>query len=406
LKHVIWSLHNVDSIIDDVLAFLSCEYLPTKTVNIDEALHKYSAQEVYSNISLPPYPKATMDGYAVISSDCEDASHENPVSLKVVNGRIRPWMKPNIEVKEGECVEIETGGFLPKNTDAVVRVEDTTREGNRVIIFRRISRYENVSIPGEELKAEDRIISRGELVRPWHIAAFKLLDIEKLEVYDLSAHVIATGDEFLHQMAKPYTIDLVSNWLIEHGFEKITVSIVPDVTSEIASYVSRSNEKNLVTVVLGGSSVGKDDYSITAVSSLNPDIIIHGAAIKPGKTVCTAVLNGKLIVVMSGLPVAALSSLEQIVKPILSQWIGLKYLPRPKVKAILTRRITTKSGVREFVRIRVFRRNGKLYAEPIMTGGSGSIGSLVLCNAWLITKEEIEGYEEGEEVEVELIAPV
>ena len=151
--------------------------------------------------------------------------------------------------------------------------------------------------------------------------------------------------------------------------------------------------------------MGGHDYTIKAIESLGPSYMNHGFALQPGKTACLAVVDGRIVFAVSGLPVAALSSLELILKPLLRR-MGFALPPYPRIRARLTRRLTVKMGVAGFARVRVFYRGGEAYAEPLMVGGSGALGSLVRGNGFVAIPEDVEGFDEGEEVEVQLYSGV
>ena len=151
--------------------------------------------------------------------------------------------------------------------------------------------------------------------------------------------------------------------------------------------------------------MGGHDLTVQAINKLEPEYIVHGLALQPGKTACVAVKDGRLILAISGLPVAALSTLEVFFRP-LARKLGLQVPLLPTIRAKLTRRISVKMGVIGFARVRVYRGNEDYYAEPVMLGGSGALASLLRGNGYVIVPEGVEGYDEGETVEVNLYKEV
>jgi len=376
---------------------------PVERVDVDNALQRYSARKVVSPIDLPPRPKAVMDGYAVRHVDVEDASQASPAVLKILSGVVRPGADTCVRVGAEEAVRIETGGFIPEGADAVVPVEETEEMEGRLLVFSPVGRFANVSLPGEELRKGARILEKGARIRPWHVAALVACGYSRVDVFKLGAAVIATGDEFLKAgYFAPFTLQLVEGVLAEWGFELLKARILADDVDAIENCVRETLPQAYVTLVLGGSSMGSRDYSVKAVERLSPKYMVHGFALRPGKTACLAVKDGRIVMVMSGLPVAALAVLENVLRPLLEKVVGLELPRRTRVKARLARRVTVKAGLRGFVRVRVYRERGGLAAEPLMVGGSGSLGSLLEGNGFLIVPEDVEGFEEGEEVEVEL----
>ena len=393
------SFRRIKDAIDDVVDYLV--YTPENvSIELEKSLNKISGENFSSKVDLPPYPKSTMDGYALRHTDISGASRDNPIPLKLIGSITMPFKKYDLKVREGECVFIETGCFLPSGTDAVVRIEDTYREGGVVYVMKTLAKYENVSLPGEELKRGDPILKRGIRIKPWHIAALRLHGVSEIEVLNLRVLVVGTGDEFLEGLHIPFTLSLVRQWFIEYGFLKAEEIVVGDNKDEIKRIIRKSLPNYDMIVLCGGTSLGMKDYLAQAIKELSPDVYIHGIALKPGRTTILSAISGKPVIGISGLPVAAYANLELVISEILRRWLEAEPIIKPRVKAILTRRVTTKSGVRALVRVRVYSRKGSYIAEPLLTGGSGSLRSLLLSNGYLVIPEDVEGFEEGEVVEV------
>ncbi|MDK2854739.1 MAG: molybdopterin molybdotransferase [Thermococcaceae archaeon] len=102
-------------------------------VALEDALGRVLAEDINSPIDVPPFDRATVDGYAVRSQDTWNASESDPVVLKVI-GEVHAGEEPQIEVGEGEAVYISTGAVLPKGADAVIEFEIVERKGDEVII--------------------------------------------------------------------------------------------------------------------------------------------------------------------------------------------------------------------------------------------------------------------------------
>jgi Molybdopterin biosynthesis enzyme len=304
----------------------------------------------------------------------------------------------------GEAIRVETGALLPEGADAVVPVEDAVEEGSRVLILKKVARFENVSLPGEEYDEGLVILERGSRVTPVAVAALTLEGRGSLRVYDLRARLLNVGDEIVSgTYFRPFTHLFVASWLEQHGVKVVEVSQAGDDEEAVGEWVSRGGA--YLAVLIGGTSMGGHDVTVKAVERLKPELLVHGFAVQPGKTACLAVLGGRPVVALSGLPVAAMSTLELVLKPLL-RGLGLRLPEYPRVRAQLTRRLTTKAGLLGFARVRVFESGGKLLAEPVMVGGSGSLVSLLRGNGFVVVPEDVEGYDEGEVVEVHLYGGV
>jgi molybdopterin molybdotransferase len=377
---------------------------PELEVPLASALGMYAAERVVSSFKLPPAPKSVVDGYAVRAADVEAASQHSPVPLRLRGELLRPGSQGGLSLGPGEAVKVETGALLPEGADAVVPVEDAVEEGGRVLVLRKVARLENVSLPGEEYDEGLVIVERGSRVTPVAIAALALEGRGSLRVYNLEARLLNVGDEIVSgTYFRPFTHLFVASWLEQHGVRVVEVSQVGDDEEAVREWVSRGG--SYLTVLIGGTSMGGHDVTVRAVEGLNPEFMVHGFAVQPGKTACLAVIGGRPLVALSGLPVAAMSTLELVVRPLL-RGLGLRLPEYPRVLARLTRRLTTKAGLLGFARVRVFERDGELLAEPVMVGGSGSLASLLRGNGFVVVPEEVEGFDEGEVVEVHLYGEV
>ncbi len=393
-----WELRRVDEVLSRALPLI--EPPGGLRVSVTGALGMYLYEDVESPLELPPRPKSTVDGFAVDHLDCAGASQSSPRVLRLRRGTVPPGSAPP-PLGRGEAVRVETGTYLPDGADAVVPVEEAEVEGDRVIVYRSPARYENVSLPGEEL-SRGPLARRGERLRPWHLAALRACGIDEVAVYDLGATILATGDEFASGGAVPFTVELVRGWLAEHGVRVLGVDTLPDDRSLIAARLREALSSSWLVVATGGTSMGSKDYTVRAIGDLGPSYMAHGLALRPGKTTCLSVVGGRVVLAVSGLPVAALSALESVLRPLLRR-MGLKIPERPRARVRLARRVSVKLGLRGFVRLRLFENKGVLYGEPLMVGGSGSLNSLLRADAFLTVPEDVEGYDEGEEVEVELV---
>ena len=374
-----------------------------------------SAEDVVSTKDFPPYNRSAVDGFAVKAEDTSGSSITNPVVLKIKGFMHTSDSPEKYMIEHGECVEVTTGAPLPIGADAVVMAEHTRKvsEGE-VEILKPVAIWDNVSLKGEDVKKGQVIVRRGEIIRPWHIGLLATLNIAKIRVYRKPvASVLGVGDELvpLGSEVKPgrivsSTMYLVKAFLEELGVNVPYIEIVPDnpqvIRDKVAFYLSRAD----FIFTTGGTSVGLKDFTVEAVKSLDPEVFIHGVAIKPGKPIAVAVIKGKPVFMLSGYPVATYTELLAIFEPIYYRLYGSRSPPKPKVKGKLIRRVYVEPGVRGYVRVKVFRRNGEVLVEPLITTGSGILSTLIVGNGILIVPEELEGYDEGETVEVILTNPI
>ena len=376
-------------------------------VPVDEAVSMIAAEEVKASTDLPPFDRSAMDGYAVRAEDTTGATPWNPITLRVV-GSLAAGDAPSLVIGSGECVEVATGAPLPMGADAVVKLEDAMRKNRVIEVIRPVAKWENVSRRGEDLRAGFTILRRGDRIKPWHVAALASQGISIVRVYSPIVAVFSTGEELVELGEKLsegriycYTKWLVRAWLREAGCRVLDGGIVPDDEELILKVFEELLRVSDAIIATGGTSVGERDYTVKALSRVKGlQLLVHGLALRPGMPTAIGVAKGKLVMATSGLPVAALAALELVFKPLLYKMCraGIPFIP--PLKARLVRRVTVESGFLNFVRVRVYRGEGVFLAEPVRLSGSGVISSLLTANGLLVVKEELEGYDEGEEVEV------
>ncbi|OYT26414.1 MAG: molybdopterin molybdenumtransferase MoeA [Thermoprotei archaeon ex4572_64] len=400
-------LKRVDEVLKELSQYLKAR-ITTVKLNISEALGHYLAEDVYAKIDIPYFNRSVVDGFAICSEDTFGASLHNPAILKIV----RVEKPESYELKRGEAVEVFTGSPLPRNADAVVMYEDVNIREDFIEVTRPIVPYSNVSKKGEDFRKGELVLKKGTKLRPWDIAVLASLGYRQVEVYKPRVALLCTGDELVELyevddiLKIPYgkiinsTRYVVEGLLKEFGCEVTYLGVVPDNDDVIANTLRKVLSSHDLVVTIGGVSVGKRDLTFKAVLKLDPEYYCHGLAIRPGRPTSVAIINGKLVIMLSGFPVAALTGFEFLLRPILLKLIdGVDEL-RPTVKGKLLRRINKPINVKALVRVKVCRENNNYIIEPLALTGSGVLSTLSKSNGVIIISEDVEGFDENSVIEV------
>ena len=170
---------------------------PPESVLLAEALGRTLARDIEARENIPPFDKATMDGYALRAEDILAAGKDVSVELEVLEdlpaGRVS-----RRSVGRGQAVRIMTGAPLPKGADAVVMVEDTERSGSRVKIHRAVRAADNTGQAGEDLKKGELVLERGAVIGPAETGMLAATGLARVPVVRRpKLAVIATGDEIV-----------------------------------------------------------------------------------------------------------------------------------------------------------------------------------------------------------------
>jgi molybdenum cofactor synthesis domain-containing protein len=225
--------------------------------------------------------------------------------------------------------------------------------------------------------------------------------------------VLSTGNELVErQNNAPGRIPDINRpilmaALLNLGCEPVDLGIVPDQFDQIHSRLEQGIRTANMVLVTAGTSVGPRDIVPKVIDSLGkPGMLVHGVAIRPSMPTGLAVVDGKAVVSLPGYPVSAYIAFMEFVPPLLSHILETEMLPRPKVKARMSRRVAGVLGSRTYVRVLAIETNEGCIAQPVRTSGAGILSSLVQANGFVIVPEQVEGYEEGQEVDVELFRPL
>jgi molybdopterin molybdotransferase len=398
-------------VIVDGLPRRAVEY---EKVPIASALSRILGEDLVSSIDIPPFDRAAMDGFAVKAEDTYGASVSSPIFLRSV-GKIRVGITPPVGVKKGDAASVATGGQMPTGADAVVMLEYTKQTSDEIVeVSSEVHPAENVSQLGEDVRRGTVVLREGARLLPQDIGMLSYLGLSEVSVKRrLKVAVLSTGNEIrespqsttgkIPDVNRPTLLSAVSAL----GCESLDMGIAVDEFNTIREKLKSAIQAADIVLVTAGTSVGPGDIVPRVIDSLGkPGILIHGVAMRPSMPTGLGIVDGKPIVSLPGYPASAYLAFLEFVPSLVNHLLGTSSLPRPVVRAKLQRRVAGVLGSRTYVRVRVAERGGNVFADPVRTSGAGILSSLVQANGFIIVPEQVEGYEEGQLVEVELFRPV
>jgi molybdopterin molybdotransferase len=369
----------------------------TEEVPLEACTGRVLAEPVISDRNVPHYRRAAMDGYAVRASDTLGASPANPVMLQLSD-----------RIEEGGPIWVHTGAAVPEGTDAVVMVEDTATAGNLVEIMVQVYPSRNIGPVGEDIKKGDRVFEEGHLLRPCDAAVLASLGLDRVEVFKKPVvAIIPTGDELVSRKKSmdvpPPGKVLETNGLMSALYVKKwgaiprCIEIVPDTPDSIKRAVEANLDADMI-LLSGGTSVGKRDHAPEVVAALG-ELLVHGIGASPGKPAALGIVNKIPVVCLPGYPVAGLVALYFFVRPGIRKLAAIPEAPELILKKRLAAKISSKIGYVNFIRV-IFEGDR---VRPLTGGGAGVLSSVAKADGYVLVPEDIEGYDEGEEVDVFLI---
>ena len=388
--------------------------LASEKVGIEDSLHRVLSENISSSINLPEFRRSTVDGFALKAKDTYGASEKNPAIIRLI-GEIPMGKVSKMEVDEGEAIKVATGGMVPNGADAVQMVEFTECiDSDTLHVFKTLSPLENVIQVGEDVKAGETILRKGNLIRPQDIGLMAGIGKTDVRVYlRPRVGIISSGDEIIpiDHIPAPGEIRDINRYTIvsmvkEAGGIPSFLGITKDLFNDLKEKIELGLRESDMVVITGGSSVGTLDLTREVLQSFpGTEILAHGISIRPGKPTLLADIQGKPFLGLPGHPVSAIVIFHFFGKPLLKILSGLSQemiYHQIKVKAKASRNIPSVPGREDYMRVKIEERDGRLWAHPIF-GKSGAIAHLVQANGLIRIGMNEEGLEEGEEAEVFLL---
>lgn len=323
-----------------VLAHVHC-VMPEK-VGLLKSIDRILAEDIYANISQPPFERSAMDGYAVRSEDIRMADSSNPVCLKVID-RVCAGEVTDKSVHAGEAIRIMTGAMISEGADCVVKQEDTDYGADQVKIYAAVGKKVNCCPEGEDFHRGDCLGRTGEKVDAYMMASMASGGIQRVSVRrKIQAAIITTGEELM-PAGKPllpgkiYNANMayLTGRLLQLDCDVTESCLVGDVTDEIAAAIRTCAGQADVILTTGGVSVGTKDLLPEVMKKLDADILFHGIDLKPGMPTMASVYSGKPVISLSGNPFSASAVFELLMQPLIQKMTGLRQPLLVRKEAIL-----------------------------------------------------------------------
>ena len=366
--------------------------LPPEVEEVDllSSLNRISAENVYSPIDLPPFSRSTVDGYAIIAE-------ETPGDFKVVD-KVSIGEGKEVRVEKGEAIEVDTGAILPQGATAVIKVEETIKEGDKIRVNKKLRFGENIGWVGSDIPKGTLILRKGERITPEKIALLASVGINKVKVYrKLKVYIITTGDELVKpgtplSLGKIYESNsyYLASRLTLKGYEIVGTSLVNDDKEKIREELLNALSKADIVILTGGTSAGEKDY-VHEVIREEGKIIVHGLKFKPGKPTILAEVKGKPVFGLPGNIVSTIMISEQIVEKYLALKSGSEEETSVTVNAIAINKIVADKKRFTYIPVYLFRKEGEFYCLAVPFD-SYMIGTFALADGYI-------GLSPGEEVE-------
>jgi putative molybdopterin biosynthesis protein len=382
-------------------AFAGTASLAVERLAPPEAVGRILAEPVTARVSSPNFHAAAMDGIAVKAAATFGAHESRPMALRVGQ----------------DAFYVNTGHVLPPGTDAVIMIEQVqVLDPEQVQIEAPAFPWQHVRKMGEDIVATEMLFARHHRITPYCVGA--LLAAGLFEVPVLArprVAIIPTGTELVDWRVTPLN-EIRPGQVIESNSYVLEALVtvaggrctrwekLSDDPSAIGEAVKAAAQGDFEAVfITGGSSAGSEDFARSAIAAQG-EVLVHGVTMMPGKPVIAGRVAGKPVFGIPGYPVSAIMAFEQMVAPLMAAWQGQPEPQRPSVKVKPTRKMASKLGVDEFVRVKIGRVGEGLVATALPRG-AGQITSITEADGILKIPASSEGLPAETPVTAELLRP-
>ncbi|MEI7663368.1 MAG: gephyrin-like molybdotransferase Glp [Bacteroidota bacterium] len=383
-------------------------------VSLSSCAGRVLAEDIFSDMDMPPFDKSAVDGYACRMEDLQlnlspgnaglntNDSHRTE-ALQVIE-TIPAGKIPSKRIGPFECVKIMTGAMVPGGADCVVMVEDSEEAGGNRVVFTRFVSAKNICFRGEDIRSGDLVLEKGTKITSAHVAVLASVGavtplVAKLPVVG----IISTGDELVEPACIPRMAQIRNSngWQLESQVKEVPahpsyLGIAPDNGPELRKIIDYALANNDVVLLSGGVSMGEFDHVPGILRDAGVEILFEKVAIQPGKPTVFGRKGDKYIFGLPGNPVSSFILFEIMVRPLLLGMMG-HHDPPPELVLPMGTAFSRRKSDRKTM-LPVLMKNGTVF--PVEYHGSAHINAFTKANGILIIEIGTTSLNKGELVHV------
>jgi molybdopterin molybdotransferase len=359
------------------------------------------AQEIRTDREYPPFDRSTRDGYAVRASEAVRGA-----TLPCV-GEIKAGDSVMEPLPPATCVQIMTGAAVPQGADAIVMIEFTCRESDRVTFDRPTQRGQNIVPRGSEAHAGQVALPAGLRLGFAELAVAAQVGAASVQCYEKpSVAILSTGDEVvaLTETPGPFHIRNSNSVSLAAQVQLAGGAAVPlgnalDRVDDLSSKIEQGLKHDIL-VLSGGVSMGKYDLVESVLKGLGAEFYFDAVAIRPGKPAVFGRCRDTLVFGLPGNPVSTMVTFQLFVVPAIDILGGRGPRPLPLLEATLHEPLKERAGLTHFLPARVEWNGTSPYVAALPWQGSGDIAALTRANCFLMLPADCTEIPAGEKVSV------
>ena len=390
----------------------------TELVPVFDSLGRILKDDVFAQENIPAYDSSHMDGYAIRSKDVTNASRKNPVVLRISHTESTLGITTHHILKKGEAYRIQTGGYMPFKSDAVIPVENTKLIHNNLVeIVDPIEKSSFVYSSGSDIKKGKKVLCKEQVIRVQHMGLLASLRISKISVFRKPlVAVIPTGNELTDDI-KDYRKNIenkvvntngpiISSLVNALGGISIDMGVTPDDVGILKGKINHAAKNSDLIITIGGTSAGKQDIVKSTLDSMTSSgIIAHKIKLDRGRVTGLGFVNKKPIIVMPGPIQGSLNAFFVFARPLISLFSGQNTISVFGISATMVEDWTCRKKFHDFrkiVYVRLTKIKEKFYAKPVV-GETQSISLIINTNGYLTVPESVTNLFKGDVVQVSIL---
>ncbi|MFC1743278.1 gephyrin-like molybdotransferase Glp [Candidatus Riflebacteria bacterium] len=371
----------------------------SEKIAIEDCLNRVLADDISSDLDMPPFNKAAMDGFA-----CRMADLKNEL-VEIEN--LPAGVFPKKRIESNKCARIMTGGVVPDGADCVIKIEDTEKTTNGSVRFLSAKTAKNICLKGEDIKKGEIILTHGQLLKSQHIGLLSTVGCTQPPVACRAmVGIIATGNEIVQPSRSPQQAKIRDSNSIplltqvkSMGADARYFGIAPDTEEAIDEKFEQARRDCDVIIFTGGVSMGDYDLVPVVLKKRGIKILFEKVRVKPGNPTKFGIVEDIPCFGLPGNPVASFIMFELLVKPLLYKMMGHHFTPL-KITGILGETVRKKKTDRESI-IPVYFSNGKIY--PTEYHGPAHTGSLLNAGGLISMPVGMRELQQGSSIMVRLL---
>ncbi|MGM9928440.1 MAG: gephyrin-like molybdotransferase Glp [Bacillus sp. (in: firmicutes)] len=383
-----------------------------ESVPLSSAYGRFLAEDIYATQHVPPFDRSLYDGFAICAEDTVHASEENQIMFEII-GEIGAGSVFSGKVGPFQAVRIMTGAQIPACCNAVVMFEQTVscHKQKHVKIKRVVADGENIFFQGKDALKGTLIAKKGTYINPGVCAALATFGFSEVLVCEKPVvGVLATGSELLEvndSLEKGKIRNSNSYMLLSQinraGGEAIYFGKLADQLEVCLEGVQKALQQVDLLITTGGVSVGDYDFFPEIYKQLGATVLFNKIAMRPGSVTTVAKYEDKLLFGLSGNPSASYVGFELLVRPVIRTALSSDYPHLSYVKAILKEDFPVPNAYSRLIRAKTSYEEAKLYVTSSGVDMSGAISSLIEADALIVLPSNVEGYKQGQFVNILLL---